>query len=199
MKIYLSASNQTDNIYNTQAQMSECDVCYLIAQKTQDYLSSIDGIECKLGGKHDTMTNKVKASNDFANEISEFIKTLGYDKVNYLQLSILENWEALKDGLMQNFPQLFTSDAVSQIETFRQGMYIGNLDMTAIPHWKDGIIVIVPIISFLTSFILTLFAKRNCIVIAAKIIAITIKTFFFINSSSFIKFLNFYFTFVQYL
>lgn len=90
--------------------------------------------------------------NDFANEISEFIKTLGYDKVNYLQLSILENWEALKDGLMQNFPQLFTSDAVSQIETFRQGMYIGNLDMTAIPHWKDGIIVIVPIISFLTSF-----------------------------------------------
>lgn len=90
--------------------------------------------------------------NDFANEISEFIKTLGYDKVNYLQLSILENWEALKDGLMQNFPQLFTSDTVSQIETFRQGMYIGNLDMTAIPHWKDGIIVIVPIISFLTSF-----------------------------------------------
>lgn len=90
--------------------------------------------------------------NDFANEISEFIKTLGYDKVNYLQLSILENWEALKDGLMQNFPQLFTSDAVSLIETFRQGMYIGNLDMTAIPHWKDGIIVIVPIISFLTSF-----------------------------------------------
>ena len=65
MKIYLSASNQTDNIYNTQAQMSECDVCYLIAQKTQDYLSSINGIECKLGGKHDTMTYKVKASNDF--------------------------------------------------------------------------------------------------------------------------------------
>lgn len=90
--------------------------------------------------------------NDFANEISEFIKTLGYDKVNYLQLSILENWEALKDSLVQNFPQLFTSDAVSQIEAFRQGMYIGNLDMTAIPHWKDGIIVIVPIISFLTSF-----------------------------------------------
>lgn len=65
MKIYLSASNQTDNMYNTQAQMSECDVCYLIAQKTQDYLSSINGIECKLGGKHDTMANKVKASNDF--------------------------------------------------------------------------------------------------------------------------------------
>ena len=65
MKIYLSASNQTDNIYNTQAQMSECDVCYLIAQKTQDYLSSIDGIECKLGGKHDTMPHKVIASNNF--------------------------------------------------------------------------------------------------------------------------------------
>ena len=65
MKIYLSASNQTDNMYNTRAQMSECDVCYLIAQKTQDYISSINGIECKLGDKHDTMANKVKASNDF--------------------------------------------------------------------------------------------------------------------------------------
>lgn len=65
MKIYLSASNQTDNMYNTRAQMSECDVCYLIAQKTQDYLSSINGIECKLGGKLDTMAYKVKDSNDF--------------------------------------------------------------------------------------------------------------------------------------
>ena len=65
MKIYLSASNQTDNMYNTQAKMTECDVCYLNARKTQDYLSSIDGIECKLGSKHDTMVNKVKASNDF--------------------------------------------------------------------------------------------------------------------------------------
>ena len=75
MKIYLSASNQTDNIYNTQAKMSECDVCYLIAQKTQDYLSSIDGIECKLGGKHDTMASKVKASNDFEAEYHICIHT----------------------------------------------------------------------------------------------------------------------------
>ena len=75
MKIYLSASNQTDNIYNTQAKMSECDVCYLIAQKTQDYLSSINGIECKLGGKHDTMTSKVKASNDFEAEYHICIHT----------------------------------------------------------------------------------------------------------------------------
>lgn len=75
MKIYLSASNQTDNMYNTQAQMSECDVCYLIAQKTQDYLSSINGIECKLGGKHDTMANKVKASNDFKAEYHICIHT----------------------------------------------------------------------------------------------------------------------------
>lgn len=75
MKIYLSASNQTDNIYNTKAQMSECDVCYLIAQKTQDYLSSINGIECKLGGKHDTMTNKVKASNDFESDYHVCIHT----------------------------------------------------------------------------------------------------------------------------
>ena len=75
MKIYLSASNQTDNKYNTQAQMSECDVCYLIAQKTQDYLSSINGIECKLGGKLDTMASKVKASNDFEAEYHICIHT----------------------------------------------------------------------------------------------------------------------------
>ena len=75
MKIYLSASNQTDNKYNTQAQMSECDVCYLIAQKTQDYLSSINGIECKLGGKHDTMASKVKASNDFESDYHVCIHT----------------------------------------------------------------------------------------------------------------------------
>ena len=75
MKIYLSASNQTNNIYNTHAQMSECDVCYLIAQKTQDYISSIDGIECKLGGKHDTMVNKVKASNDFKSDYHLCIHT----------------------------------------------------------------------------------------------------------------------------
>ena len=75
MKIYLSASNQTDNMYNTQAQMSECDVCYLIAQKTQDYLSSINGIECKLGGKHETMASKVKASNDFKTDYHICIHT----------------------------------------------------------------------------------------------------------------------------
>ena len=75
MKIYLSASNQTDNIYNTQAKMSECDVCFLIAQKTQDYLSSINGIESKLGGKHDTMVSKVKASNDFESDYHICIHT----------------------------------------------------------------------------------------------------------------------------
>ena len=75
MKIYLSASNQTDNIYNTQAKMSECDVCFLIAQKIQDYLSSINGIESKLGGKHDTMASKVKASNEFGSDYHICIHT----------------------------------------------------------------------------------------------------------------------------
>ena len=75
MKIYLSASNQTDNIYNTQAKMSECDVSYLIAQKTQDYLSSINGIESKLGGKYDTMASKVKASNEFGSDYHISIHT----------------------------------------------------------------------------------------------------------------------------
>ena len=44
-------------------------------------------------------------------------------------------------------------------------MVIGNLDMTAIPHWKDGIIIIVPLLCLVTSLastlVSTMIQKKN--------------------------------------
>ena len=91
---------------------------------------------------------------EFSDELTEFVKGfLGIDGKTtfYLQLSILENWNAMKDSLIEQFPTVFTAEKVIAIENFRSGLYIGSLDMTAIPHWKDGIIVIVPIMSLITS------------------------------------------------
>ena len=65
---------------------------------------------------------------------------------NYLQLGILENWDALRESVAAKLPELFTADKIAAIDSFRSGLFIGSLDMTAIPHWKDGIIVIVPIL-----------------------------------------------------
>lgn len=99
-----------------------------------------------------------------ANELFELIKSQGYNGT-YLQLGILENWTQFKDTLVASYPDLFTAENCSAIEAFRSGMYIGNLDMTAIPHWKDGVIVLVPILSFLTSLgstvVSTLIQKKN--------------------------------------
>ncbi len=106
----------------------------------------------------------ISAIDDYSNELLEFIKGIGY-KGNYLQLGILENWETCKNEIVAAFPQLFTEDKVNAIEAFRSGMYIGDLDMTAIPHWKDGKIVLIPIVSFLTSLlstvVSTLIQKKN--------------------------------------
>ncbi len=101
---------------------------------------------------------------DYSEQLGEFIKTLGY-KGNYLQLGILENWSAFGDRLVAEFPQVFTAERCAAIDSFRSGLYIGGLDMTSIPHWKDGIIVIVPILSFLTSLassvVSSLIQKKN--------------------------------------
>lgn len=88
--------------------------------------------------------------NDYSSELMEIIKNLGYSG-NYLQLGILENWSGVKETLVAQFPQLFTQENCTAIEAFRSGMYLGGLDMTAIPHWKDGIIAIIPVLSFITS------------------------------------------------
>ena len=100
-----------------------------------------------------------------AGDIQTVVEELLGDKTRYLQLSILENWSSLKDTLMAQFPALFTEANCADIEAFRSGLYIGNLDMTAIPTWKGGIIVIVPILSFITAFgsslVSTLIQRKN--------------------------------------
>ena len=84
---------------------------------------------------------------------------------NYLQLGVLENWEALRETVAAQLPELFTAERIADIDAFRAGLNIGSLDMTAIPHWKDGIIVIVPILSLITSLgstvISSLIQKKN--------------------------------------
>ena len=66
---------------------------------------------------------------------------------------------------MQSFPKIFTQNVCSDIETYRQGMTLFGLDMTRIPHWKDGIIVIIPILSLVTSLgssvVSTIIQKKN--------------------------------------
>ena len=105
---------------------------------------------------------------DFANvsgDIQTVVEELLGDKTRYLQLSILENWANLKESLMSQFPAIFTEANCADIEAFRSGLYIGSLDMTSIPTWKGGIIVIVPILSFLTalgsSLISTMIQRKN--------------------------------------
>lgn len=87
---------------------------------------------------------------DYADELTKFLESVDYSG-NYLQLGILENWAQYKDQLIAQMPELFTAERVADIDAFRSGMYLGGLDMTAIPHWKDGVIVLIPIFSLLTS------------------------------------------------
>ncbi len=87
---------------------------------------------------------------DYTDSLTAFLEGVGYSG-NYLQLGILENWVAYKDQLISQMPELFTAERVAAIDAFRDGMYLGGLDMTAIPHWKDGEIVLIPIFSLITS------------------------------------------------
>ena len=97
---------------------------------------------------------------DLSGDIQTAVETLLEDKTRYLQLSVLANWETLKDSLMAQFPTVFTEANCVEIEAFRSGLYIGGLDMTAIPTWKGGIIVLVPILSFITAFASSLVSMR---------------------------------------
>ena len=80
-------------------------------------------------------------------------------------MNILENFPHYKDALVEAFPKIFTTSVCTDIETYRQGMSLFGLDMTAVPHWKDGVIVIIPILSLLTSLgssvVSTIISKKN--------------------------------------
>lgn len=98
---------------------------------------------------------------DYTDQIA---KAINFDG-QYFQIEILQNFPEIKGTLMTQFPDLFTADKVAEIENYRQSLQMGALDMTAIPHWKDGIIVIIPIFCLLTSLgssiLSTLIQKKN--------------------------------------
>lgn len=106
----------------------------------------------------------ISGINDGTEVLTSLLENAGYEG-RYLQLGILENWDILKENVAAKLPELFTADKITAIDNFRSGLYIGSLDMTAIPHWKDGIIVIIPVLSFLTSLgstiISTMISKKN--------------------------------------
>lgn len=86
-------------------------------------------------------------------------------KITYFQLNILEHFDVYKEALVENFPKMFTEARCAEISAYREGMNLFGLDMTAVPHWKDGIIVIIPILCLVTSLgsslISTLIQKKN--------------------------------------
>lgn len=92
------------------------------------------------------------------------------EKITYFQLNMLENFDSYRETLQAQFPQIFTNELCADIDTYRNGMTLFGLDMTAFPHWKteDGAfnkIVIIPILSFITSLgssvISTIIQKKN--------------------------------------
>ena len=82
----------------------------------------------------------------------QIVEAINY-KGTYLQLHILEDFQTLQPILSEKFAKVFTPDACAAIEEYRKGMQLFGMDMTAIPHWKDGVIIAVPIVSFLTSML----------------------------------------------
>lgn len=91
-------------------------------------------------------------------------------KITYLQLNIIENFDAYRQTLQTEFPKMFTDSVCDQIITFKSGMDLFGLDMTAVPHWKTesgsfNTLVIIPILCLLTSLgssvISTIIQKKN--------------------------------------
>lgn len=98
---------------------------------------------------------------DNADKIAKLIDFKG----QYFQIELLQNFDKYKDVLAQGLPKLFTEDKVVAIEQYRNTMMIGSLDMTQVPHWKDGLIVIIPILCLITSIgssiVSTIIQKKN--------------------------------------
>lgn len=74
-------------------------------------------------------------------------------KGSYFQIEILQNFDTYKDILAEKFPKMFTPDKIEAIANYKSHLYLFGIDMTQIPHWKDGIIVIIPILAFVTSLL----------------------------------------------
>ena len=87
---------------------------------------------------------------DFDTYSSAIAEAINYSGA-YFQIEILQNFDSYKDILATQFPEMFTAEKIEAIANYKNHLYIGSLDMTQIPHWKDGIIVIIPILCLVTS------------------------------------------------
>lgn len=85
--------------------------------------------------------------------------------ITYLQLNILENFEAYRQVLQESFPKIFTDSMCADISAYRDSMNLFGLDMTAVPHWKTesgafNTLVIIPILCLLTSLASSVVSTR---------------------------------------
>ena len=87
---------------------------------------------------------------DISGNTEAISKAINYSG-QYFQIEILQNFDKYKDILATELPKLFTADKITAIENYKNHMFIGSLDMTQIPTWKGGIIIIIPILCLITS------------------------------------------------
>ncbi len=99
-----------------------------------------------------------------ADNAEAIAKAINFDG-KYFQIELLQDFAQYKDVLVSEFPKLFTESKVAAIESYRNSLQLGSIDMTNVPHWKDGIIVIIPILclvsSLASSLVSTFIQKKN--------------------------------------
>lgn len=103
----------------------------------------------------------LSAFNDNSQAISDIIMPIYQNlvgdpdaKVMYFQLNILENFDAYRETLMTNFPDIFTAEKCDMISIYRDSMNLFGLDMTAVPHLKGNSqwqIILIPVLCLITS------------------------------------------------
>ncbi|MCR5206882.1 MAG: YidC/Oxa1 family membrane protein insertase [Eubacterium sp.] len=71
-------------------------------------------------------------------------------KIAYFQLNIIEHFDDYREALVTTLPNVFTEQLCGKIDTYRSGLSLFGIDMTAIPNWK-GVIILIPILCLLTS------------------------------------------------
>ncbi len=98
----------------------------------------------------------ISAIGDYTEELTTVVKDLlGIDsstRTFYLQLRILEGWSNIKDTLIAQFPEVFTTENAAAIEAYSSGFSLFGLDLTLTPNWREfNAVITIPILSFITS------------------------------------------------
>ncbi|MBQ7741049.1 MAG: membrane protein insertase YidC [Eubacterium sp.] len=87
-------------------------------------------------------------------EASEAIAKAISFKGSYFQLEIIQGFDKYKDILATKFPEMFTPEKIKEIIEYKSHLAIGSLDMSKIPQFKEGgILLIIPALAFATSML----------------------------------------------